>query len=72
MIPARETGTEEAILADLLRRSGRFDEVPFLCRRGMKNASSDVLRKVLAFQMSLAARRDRERHCIEEAIDADL
>jgi hypothetical protein len=57
---------EEAILADLLRRSGRFEEAEIVCQQGLEADPDDIVKQVLAFQAQLVRQRDRTRHTIEE------
>ena len=44
---AAQTGGEEAILVDLLRRTGRFAEAETLCREGLGRSPEELITKVL-------------------------
>ncbi len=65
---ANDIGTEEAIIADLLRRTGRFDEVAEICRLGLARSPNEVIGKVLRYQQTLAARADSQCHTVGEAM----
>ncbi len=60
-------GAEEALLADLLRRSGRFDAALMEIRRGLASQPSRELRDVLRFEEHLCRRRDAGVHTMGEA-----
>ncbi len=62
-------GVEEAILADLLRRSGQFDQVGTICLEGLAKDPEDIVRQILVFQQALALRQDRECHTIAEVTE---
>lgn len=61
-------GAAQVILADLLRRSGRFEEVEAVCEEGLRTNPIPVVREVLAFQKRLALLKDDRGHRIEEAV----
>lgn len=61
-------GAEEAILADLLRRSGRFDEAIEASRTGLGRAQEEIVRNVLSCEIELAGQRDSECHSISDAL----
>ena len=61
-----ESGAEEALLADLYRRIGQFDEAEKEIQRGLEKVSSDLLRRLLAFQRRLCRARDTEVHRMDE------
>jgi len=65
---APDVGAEEAVLADILRRAHNHDEVQKVCEEGLATKPGDVIRKVLRYQMQLAAAGDANRHTIEEAV----
>lgn len=68
---AQGAGMEEAILADLLRRSGRFEEAEMVCRQGLDAGAEDVVKQVLTFQARLARQHDRKPYTIEEVEGAE-
>lgn len=61
-------GAEQILLADLLRRSGRFEEVEAVCEEGLRANPNKLVREVLAFQKRLALLKDDRAHRIEEAV----
>jgi hypothetical protein len=63
-------GAEEAVLADLLRRSGELGRVDAVCQEGLAVAQEDVVIKVLEFERALAARGDRGCYTMADAIKA--
>ena len=66
----RRRGNEDLLLmkCDLLRRSGRFDEViSEFTGRVMKN---DLYNKILAFQIERAAAKDRNRYTVRDVEEA--
>jgi len=62
-----EPGAEEAILCDLLRRSGQFDQAKPVCQEGLAKDPDDKIRQMLVFQQKLVLRQDRERYTIADA-----
>jgi hypothetical protein len=60
-------GADEALLADLLRRSGHFDEIDTLVASGLRRKPVLQVARVLHYQKELAAAGDRSRHTIDEA-----
>jgi hypothetical protein len=60
-------GTEEAILSDLLRRSGQFDQAEPVCQEGLAKNPDDRIRQMLVFQQELALQQDRERYTVADA-----
>jgi hypothetical protein len=67
---ARQPGGDEAILADILRRSGRDGEALAACREGLALAPDPLVAIVLRFQRALIERGDREAHSISDAMEA--
>lgn len=61
-----QVGIDEAILADLLRRTGRFDEAITVCQEGYLMRTEDILRKMFQYQMQLCRAEDRDCHTIDE------
>lgn len=62
---------ENALMVDLLRRVGRFEEASALIEQGSGRRLPDVLVQVLRYQQALIERRDTACHTIEEAAEAD-
>ena len=67
---AHEPGAEEAILADLLRRSGRFAEADAVAQAGLARKPPPTIARVLHYQRHLCQRRDTEAHTVDEAPEA--
>lgn len=67
---AHEPGAEEAILADLLRRSGRFDEAQTMAEAGLARQPPSTMARILHYQRRLCQRRDTAAHTVEEAPEA--
>ncbi len=65
---AAEPGAEEALLADLLRRSGRFAEAETVIGQGLARRPSGTLQRILCYQRRLCRRRDASSHTIAEAL----
>lgn len=61
-----EPGGSDAVMADLLRRAGQFDEAVACAEAGGERASMHT-RRVLVYIASLAAREDRGAHSSAEA-----
>jgi len=67
---AAEPGAEEAILTDLLRRSGRFAEAEEMIAQGLAKNPPSTLRCVLLYQRQLCRQRDIAAHTVQEAVAA--
>lgn len=65
---AAEPGIEEAVLADLYRRTSQFERVPAICQRGIAQKPAAMLFQMLNFQIALARKRDAACHLIDEAL----
>jgi len=63
---AQGAGVEEAILADLLRRSRQFDRVGAVCRQGLAGVPETTVQKILNFQQMLARQQDAGGHTVAE------
>lgn len=61
-----EPGGSDAVMADLLRRAGRFDESIARAEAGLERASLHT-RRMLVYIIALAAREDRDAHSSAEA-----
>ena len=65
-----DPGGEEALLADLLRRTGEFQKTVDICENGLSKDPAEIIRKVLRFQQELAQNRDSGRYTIADAAPA--
>ncbi|MEW6034464.1 MAG: hypothetical protein AB1603_06390 [Chloroflexota bacterium] len=63
-----QVGSEEALMADLLRRAGRFDSAIRMADCGLNEDPKEVLACILELQKKLAASSDAGCHTIAEAI----
>jgi len=68
---AKRVGEEIAIMADLLRRAGRFEEALVVCDEGLKKHLGKTMRKVLMFQKELIRKGDTSCHEIEEVFEKE-
>jgi len=59
-------GADEAIMADLLRRSGNFEKVESVCQSGLEKRPDEIIEKMLLFQKELARKKDVKCHTIAE------
>ena len=66
---AETPAVEAAILADLLRRSGHFEEAKAAIARGLAHHPGANTRPVLLFQHLLCERQDTAAHTVQEALD---
>ena len=66
---AEGLGFEEAILADLLRRSGQFDKVETACQNGLEEKPGEIVEKILHFQQTLARRKDAGCYTVADAVE---
>ncbi len=64
---APEPAAEQAVLADLLRRSREFEAVEAICLEGLKANPSAILVQVLEYERALARRRDGKCYTVEQA-----
>lgn len=65
-----EPGSHEALLTDVLRRSGQFDTAAAVCRQGLAVVENQVIQAVLRYQQSLIQQQEVGCHTIEEAMAA--
>jgi hypothetical protein len=65
---ATQTGADVAIVVDLLRRCGRFDEARSRVRHALESVKDQTVRDVLHFQMHLCDSGDRNCHTIAQAV----
>lgn len=66
---AKQDGAEEAIMVDLLRRSGQFELAMSMCKKFTKDRKlNKLIKNILQFQKSLISKSDITCHTIAEAI----
>ena len=61
-----DPGGDDLTLADLYRRSERFEEAGAAAQAGLQRAADPFLRQLLELQLSLAGARDAGRHTCDE------
>ena len=64
---ADDAGAEEAIMVDILRRSGQFGLALSMCEQGLRKDPEEIICSVLSFQKKLIERSDVSCHTLEEA-----
>lgn len=64
---ADDAGSEAAVVVDLLRRSGQFDEAEAECAEGLRAVTDEVVRAVLLYERKLIGAGDDGRHSVDEA-----
>ena len=64
---AENAAVEEAILADLLRRTGQYDLVKEVCFEGLNKKPDETVRQMLNFQIVLAERADERCYTTDDA-----
>ncbi|MBX2999421.1 MAG: hypothetical protein KF893_12975, partial [Caldilineaceae bacterium] len=64
---AQETGLEEVVMADLLRRTEQFDQVDIVCQEGLKKGPSATVREMLDAQLFFAHKQDTGSYSLETA-----
>jgi hypothetical protein len=62
-----EPGGEDAVLADLLRRSGEFEPAVTAVQVGVLKRPVEIIRRMLYYQVALVMERDIAAHTIQEA-----
>ena len=67
-ITRRGLPVAQLLLAETLRRLGRFEEAHWCCRRGLSGRPADPVRSLLEFEIELLSREDTEAHSVDEAI----
>jgi hypothetical protein len=67
---AAQPGADEAVLTDLLRRSGHDGEAMAACRDGLAMDPEPLIAAVLRFQQALIGRGDRKPHTISDAMES--
>lgn len=64
---AEQHGVEEALMVDLLRRSGQFEEALRICDDGLKKEPGELLADILRFEKMLIGKADNTCHLVSEA-----
>jgi hypothetical protein len=65
---APEAGAEDAIMVDLLRRSGRWEDALSRCRSGLAKDPEPKFEKIFKYQAGLIQGRDIRSHWLFEAM----
>ena len=63
---------DQLILAETLRRLGRFDEARDCCHRGLSGRPADPIRSVLEFELELLSAEDTAPHAVAEVLNRGL
>lgn len=63
-----EPGVEEVVLADLCRRTGRFDEAARWAEQGVRRQPQEMVRRGLEMEFSLARQKERGAHALDELL----
>jgi hypothetical protein len=66
---SEQEGARTAILTDLLRRVGRFDQARQVIEKERGSISDDNFKRILDFQIGLIEKQDMSCHNIEEALE---
>lgn len=64
-----QPGIDEAILADLYRRTGHFEQALAICQDGLALETEDILRRLFRFQIGLCQAGDTACHRVDEVPD---
>jgi len=65
-----QRGGNEAVISDLFRRAGDWDQAAFWANKGLDIVDDAVVSSVLKFELRLIDAQDGEVHQIEEAVRA--
>ena len=68
---APDAASEAALLVDILRRSGKFEEARKVINDSISAIDHDVVKAILVFQGQLMDRNDRACHTIDEAMGSE-
>jgi uncharacterized protein (DUF2225 family) len=63
---AGNAGTEEAVIVDLLRRSGQLDAALRMCKERLEKDPEEFIHDVLVYQIKLIEKSDVARHVTAE------
>ena len=61
-----EERVDDAVQVDLLRRAGAFERAAEICERVLTHTRHTGVGPTIAFQLELCAKRDAERHTMDE------
>jgi hypothetical protein len=67
---AAEAGVAEAIRADLLRRSGQFEQVELVSQQGLASQPEALVAKILRFQQALARQQDAGCYTVAHVVQS--
>lgn len=67
----KQVGAEEALMTDLLRRSGQFELALKVCDDGLKKKPDKIISNILQFQKVLISKSDVACHTVAEAMGED-
>lgn len=70
--PYDDDGTNEVILADMLRRTSAFEEARRIIEEGQLKKPSDRIAQMLDYELRLVEKRDSARHTAEEVFNPNL
>ena len=62
-------GAEEAVIADLMRRSGQFKPALEICEEGLRRGPEELIASILNFQKKLIEESDVGCHTVDEAVE---
>ncbi len=63
---------DQLILAETLRRLGRFEEARDRCHRGLSGRPADPIRSLLEFEIELLSAEDTTSHAVAEVLNRGL
>jgi hypothetical protein len=63
---------DQLLLAETLRRLGRFGEARDCCHRGLSGRPADPIRSVLEFEIELLSAEDTAPHAVAEVLNRGL
>ena len=64
---SEQSDGEEALLSDLLRRSGQFEKAIIICNQGLNNNPEGIINDILRFEKTLIEQEDTSCHSVSEA-----
>ncbi len=62
-----DPGAEEALLVDLLRRTGQFEPARMMCDEGLNKKPKKIIKDILRFQQKLIDESDLGMYTVDEA-----
>lgn len=63
---------DQLVLAETLRRLGRFEGARDCCHRGLSGRPADPIRSVLEFEIELVSAEDTAPHAVAEVLNRGL